>query len=107
LRPARRRHILDADRHAANAGHFAVTEQSGEMDMAKKQDKKDKDKKHDKKHDKKKADSANENRNAPRPADAELGSSNPQDEMRRISREAAWARMFGKNSAKNPFTGQT
>jgi hypothetical protein len=35
------------------------------------------------------------------------GAVDPADEMRRIAREAAWARMFGKNSGGNPFTGRT
>ncbi|MGH7044665.1 MAG: hypothetical protein ACREFY_21375 [Acetobacteraceae bacterium] len=40
-------------------------------------------------------------KSAPRPAVAE--SSRPDEEMRRLLREAAWSRMFGKAGAKNPF----
>lgn len=37
----------------------------------------------------------------PQQADAAAG--DRENDMRRIAREAAWARMFGKNASKNPF----
>jgi len=37
------------------------------------------------------------------PQQADAGAGNRESEMRRIAREAAWARMFGKNASKNPF----
>jgi hypothetical protein len=59
-----------------------------------------------KEKDKKKADSKS-GRRAAAPADG-TGQANSRDEdMRRIAREAAWARMFGKNDTKNPFAGRT
>ena len=66
--------------------------------MAKKHkdDKKPDDKKPDKKHKKAVADDG-----MLRQADA--GADTRENDMRRIAREAAWARMFGKNASKNPF----
>ena len=37
----------------------------------------------------------------PRPAAA--AADRPDEEMRRLLREAAWSRMFGRAGAKNPF----
>ena len=37
------------------------------------------------------------------PQQADAGAGNRENDMRRIAREAAWARMFGKNASKNPF----
>jgi hypothetical protein len=62
--------------------------------MAKKH--KDDKKPEDKKRKKAVADDA-----MPRQADA--GADTRENDMRRIAREAAWARMFGKNASKNPF----
>ena len=39
----------------------------------------------------------------PQPEAADAGAGNRENDMRRIAREAAWARMFGKNANKNPF----
>jgi hypothetical protein len=36
------------------------------------------------------------------PQQADAG--NREGDMRRIAREAAWARMFGKNASRNPFS---
>jgi len=63
--------------------------------MAKKEKEKTKDKSK-----RKKGEAAYSESLAPQPLAA---AASPASEMRRIAREAAWARMFGKNSAKNPF----
>lgn len=42
---------------------------------------------------------------APPPVSVEDGAASLENEMRRIAREAAWARMFGRNDTKNPFGG--
>lgn len=39
----------------------------------------------------------------PQPGGAEATGLARADDMRRIAREAAWARMFGRNSTRNPF----
>lgn len=69
--------------------------------------KKEKDKEKNKNKTKKKAAAASEMPLAPGPrGTAGGGGDEPASDMRRIAREAAWARMFGKNGSKNPFAGR-
>jgi len=65
-----------------------------------------KDKDHKKNKSNKKTAAMDQQPEAAQPVALQAGvAGSPENEMRRIAREAAWARMFGRNDTKNPFGG--